>query len=413
MPISTLSLVLGLSISSGYASDDPLSHQDWGAISVDQTKDLPQQYTTPVNKAGVPWGDFSLNGKKYKIQNVSGSNMACFFNSMGLNAAAQAKLLRENKNNSLVRWMVGNDILSAFHNPEQLSGKVKVAIGYNEYMQARDEIDKLEEKRNSLLKENGGNTDVLPEELQKAKLVEKENEIFETFKKRCMSSAAFLAYVDTYIDNNEMMAFAPDGGVNHDDIGQNFTAIDAIAYLNNIGVQIYTWADRKKPLVDGNIHLSHQYIPDGATRIARLYYNPYHFQAFVSAVDEEAERQAKAQEELRKQQEAERQAKDQEELRKQQEAERQAKTQEELRKQQEAERQAKDQEELRKQQEVERQAKAQEELRKQQEAERQAKDQQQGTGELESIGSSQPQVGDVRTNNAKKERWNGSRWVRM
>ena len=319
MRISTLSLLLGLSISSVYSSDDPLHHQDWDAIFVGQAQGLPQQHTNPVNETGAPWGDFSLSGSAYKIQNVSGSNMACFFNSMGLNAAAQAKLLRENRNDPLVRWMVGNDILSATHNPEQLSGKVKTAIGYNEYMQARKEIDDLEEKRNRILKENGENTDALPEELQKAKLVEKENEIFDAFKKRCMSNAAFLAYVDTYIDNNEMMAFAPDGGANYDDIGQNFTAIDAIAYLNNIGVQIYTWADHEKPLENGNVHLSHQYIPDRATKIARLFYYPYHFQAFVPVVDE--------QEELRKQQETERQAKAQEELRKQQEAERQAKAQ--------------------------------------------------------------------------------------
>ena len=373
MRISTLSLLLGLSVSSVYSSDDPLQHQDWDAIFVGQAQGLPQQHTNPVNVTGAPWGDFSLSGSAYKIQNVSGSNMACFFNSMGLNAAAQAKLLRENRNAPLVRWMVGNDILSATHNPEQLSGKVKTAIGYDQYMQARKEIDDLEEERNRILKENGENTDALPEKLQKAKLVEKENEIFDAFKKRCMSSAAFLAYVDTYIDNNEMMAFAPDGGANYDDIGQNFTAIDAIAYLNNIGVQIYTWADHEKPLENGNVHLSHQYIPDRATKIARLYYHPYHFQAFVPAVDE----------------------------------------QEELRKQQEAERQAKAQEELRKQQEAEHQAKAQEELRKQQEAEHQAKAQQQEGGELESTGSSQPQVGDVRINNAKKERWTGSRWVRM
>ncbi|MBX3457949.1 MAG: cell envelope integrity protein TolA [Candidatus Paracaedibacteraceae bacterium] len=402
MRISTLSLLLGLSISSVYSSDDPLRDQDWDAIFVEQARDLPQQHTTPVNETGAPWGDFSLGGKQYKVQNVSGSNMACFFNSMGLNAAEQAKLLREKKNSSLVRWMVGNDILSATHNPEQLSATVRKAIGYDEYIQARQKIDDLEEERNRILKENGGKTEDLPPDLQKAELQRKENAIWEAFRQRCMSSAAFLAYVNTYIDNNEMMAFAPDGGVNHDDIGQNFTAIDAIAYLNNIGVQIYTWADRKKPLVDGNIHLSHQYIPDGATRIARLYYNPYHFQAFVPVVDE--------QEELRKQQEAERQAKAQEELRKQQEAERQAKAQEELRKQQEAERQAKAQEELRKQQELERQAKAQEELRKQQ-GSGQSQVQQQGSRELESL--SQPQVGDVRINNTKRERWNGSRWVRM
>jgi hypothetical protein len=141
------------------------------------------------------------------------------------------------------------------------------------------------------------------------------------------------------------------------------------------------------------------------------------------AKEEQARKEKEAREENARQEEARRWREEQERFRKaQEESQRRYEEQERLRKaQEESKRRYEEQERIRKAQE--------ESQRRYEEQARQSSSSSSNTG-YGSYGYSQPKpqyeqpsynqeaeeqpkIGDVRINNAKKERWNGSRWVRM
>ena len=54
----------------------------------------------------------------------------------------------------------------------------------------------------------------------------------------------------------------------------NYTSIDAIAYMNRLGIRIYA-PDK------GHLRLMHNYIPANATEVAYVYHEGPHFQALI------------------------------------------------------------------------------------------------------------------------------------
>lgn len=53
-----------------------------------------------------------------------------------------------------------------------------------------------------------------------------------------------------------------------------YCPVSALAYINNIGMKIYT------PAL-GNLNLLYQYIPKGATEVGYVYHSGLHFQALI------------------------------------------------------------------------------------------------------------------------------------
>ena len=229
----------------------------------------------PMNRIGALQEIYHIEGKVLRRQNVAGDNMRCFFNAIGLNPDGQIAQLAFFANDPIVRYMIANEIVSATANPDQIPAQVKEAINYNLYHTERTALDALENTRNALLLEQNlnhhlQNNQLLPQEYQN--LGQRGEEILEQLRIRALSLNAYIAFINHYIGNREMMATLHD--VQHNG-NANYTSIDAIAYLENIGIKIVT------PNEDGGLTLIHEYIPENATEVAYIYHQGVHFQALL------------------------------------------------------------------------------------------------------------------------------------
>ncbi|MDP1975862.1 MAG: hypothetical protein Q8K37_07835, partial [Alphaproteobacteria bacterium] len=229
----------------------------------------------PINRIGALQEIYHIHGKALRRQNVAGANMRCFFNAIGFNAEGQMVQLAFLANEPILRYMIANEIVSAAANPDQIPMQVQEAIDYNLYRTERITLDALEEVRSTLLFEQGPNEHfqniaLLPEEYQN--LGQRGEEILEQLRIRASSLNAYNTYINYHIGNEEMMVALLDLQNNGN---ANFTSIDAIAYLNEIGIKIFT------PHQEEGLTLIHEYIPENATEVAYIYHQDVHFQALI------------------------------------------------------------------------------------------------------------------------------------
>jgi len=233
----------------------------------------------PLNTVGKTQKTYRIDGKTFYLQNVSGKSMRCFFNAVGLKADIEIEKLRSKDNDPIVRYMVANEIVSAAANPDQLPKQVKDTISYTLYEAQRDTLDHLEETRSEKLaaqNPDGNLQDLqaLPMGLQK--VGKKGDAILEELRKRAFSLKAFSAFLDYHIGSENMMvALHGVQGEAQDNKNADYTSIDAIAYINNLGIKIYQPNGKK------GLHLTHQFIPHGTTEVVYLYHQGLHFQALV------------------------------------------------------------------------------------------------------------------------------------
>ena len=205
--------------------------------------------------------------------------MRCFFNAIGLEADMEIAKLKSKSDDSLVRYMIANEIVSAAANPAQLPQSVKDVIQYTLYEARRGADDVLDKKRSDRLCEQStdGNlqdTRVLPPPLQN--VGQRKQKTLENLRQRAFSPEAFHAFLDDHIGSENMMVALHDvQGEEGDNPHANYTSIDAIAYVNNLGIKLYN------PDKHGGLRLAHQYIPQDAKEVAYLYHKGVHFQALV------------------------------------------------------------------------------------------------------------------------------------
>lgn len=233
----------------------------------------------PLNPVGEPQQTYKADGKTFKLQNVSGKAMRCFFNAVGLEAETEIKKLKSKSNDPVVRYMVANEIVSAAANPDQLPKQVKETINYTLYEAQRESLDSLETVRSDKLasqSSNGNlqNPQALPLPLQTTK--QRGDQILEELRQRAFSLKAFNDFMDYHIGSERMMVALHDvKGEKQDNINANYTSIDAIAYINNLGIKVY------QPTGKESLRLAHQYIPQGATEVVYIYHEGVHFQALI------------------------------------------------------------------------------------------------------------------------------------
>lgn len=254
---------------------DELAGFDYSTLAINQhlsIHDLPIRNVT-INTDGMPQEPYVIHGRYFRRQNVSGQGMRCFFNTMGLHPDGQIELLKWLKNDPSVRYMIANEIVSSLANPEQIPESVKRAIGYRDYQQQLNQIDRLAHERNDLLAAqnsdpNFTNVHLLPQQYHN--LDERYETLREEVRQRALSLGAIHAFLNDHIGNEAMMVALHDisgNGIN------NFTSIDAIAYAENIGIMIFS------PTEDGTLNLVHQFVPENATAIKYIYHTGVHFQA--------------------------------------------------------------------------------------------------------------------------------------
>ena len=213
--------------------------------------------SNPINRVGEPGKRYRFNNRIFYLQNVSGECFRCFFNAMGLNYNQQAVKFAINADHPYVRWMVANDIMSALAHPEQLSDEIKVLPWYQAYLQERDDIN--------LAQNTGGNGRVL---------YDWDNMALNKALERALSLETIKAFVRGHImQDYVMMATLPDDR-NLTDPKSNYTAIDAIAFFNNVGIKIYQPVER-------GLRLIHTFVPVNAQKIIYLYLADHHFQTFI------------------------------------------------------------------------------------------------------------------------------------
>jgi len=221
---------------------------------------------------------YPIDSKIFRRQNVSGYRMRCFFNSTGLKAEEQIYKLRKYQNDPVVRYMIANEIVSAAKTPEQLPDEIKKAINYELYEQQIEPInaEKVRVEGMRLL---------TTEELQN--LNKQEEAILEEIRQRACIVEAFNAFLDYHIGNLQMMVANRDvKGDDPENKDPNYTSIDAIAYINNLGIKIYQPAqikdlDGNTRIVKGELDLIHEFFPAKATRVAYLYHADVHFQTLI------------------------------------------------------------------------------------------------------------------------------------
>lgn len=234
----------------------------------------------PFNIVGHPKGTFKLDGHIFTLQNVDGISMRCFFNAIGLVRIEEIKKLIANHNNHIVRYMIANEIVSAALTPEQIPLEVQKIINYGLYKHQMEQIGEFQEQRSAILAAQTTNPDL--QDTSKLSHVHKNigaisEGPLEDLRKRAFTLKAFNAFLLHYIGNDEMMVALQDvSGDKGGNINANYTSIDAIAYINNIGIKIY-----QQDTSYGKLRLAHQFIPKHATEIAYLYHEGNHFQAFI------------------------------------------------------------------------------------------------------------------------------------
>ncbi|MDP1724433.1 MAG: hypothetical protein Q8L85_06995 [Alphaproteobacteria bacterium] len=268
-----------------FVTEDALLNYDYTQLIIPRRLNaahLPVR-NNPINRIGDLQEIYDIDGRRVRRQNVAGTNMRCFFNAIGLNPNGQVAQLAFFSNDPIVRYMLANEIVSAARDPDQIPIQVKTAINYDLYRMERAALDALEETRNALLLEQNPNEHfqniaLLP--LQYQNLGQRGEEILEQLRRRALSLNAYNAFIDHHIGNEEMMVTLLDLQNNGN---ANFTSIDAIAYLNDIGIKIFT------PHQEEGLTLIHEYIPENATEVAYIYHQGVHFQALVPVEDVIAE----------------------------------------------------------------------------------------------------------------------------
>lgn len=176
----------------------------------------PQPETLPIHKELLrqvrgSYKSFKIEGREFKLINVSGKNNNCFFNALGVNRSEQVDLLLNNITNPTIKAMLRNGM-----EVNNFTGEIAKFVYNNVGTGAMIQFNELRE-----LLEQGGQT----------------------------TSA---------IDPKQ------------------YTEIDAIAKLNNLGLRIY------RPKINTqDLLLVHEYIPENATSVAFLYHEGIHFQKLI------------------------------------------------------------------------------------------------------------------------------------
>ena len=229
-----------------------------------------------MNKEGMLQESYEIDGQRFKRQNVSGVGLNCFFNAMGLHREGQIYQLKFFVDDPVMRFMIANEIISATHNPEQLSDQLKRTIHYQAYATQRGELDVLQQERNQVLHQQSFDPNLdLPECYQN--LRQRDDVLLDDLRRRALQREAYETFVDYDISGEQMMVTLFDLNNN---LNGNFTSIDAIAYANQIGIKIY------QPAEEGVLRLIHQYVPENANEIVYLYHSGVHFQALVPVTSE-------------------------------------------------------------------------------------------------------------------------------
>jgi len=201
-------------------------------------------HTSPINKSGQPQGEYIIEGKDFKRQDVSGDRMRCFFNSMGLDFTKQIELLKQNSKNVYILKMIANEIINAARaNSSELPESLKTVINFKLFQEEMKTIDELREKRNKALEAQSPAPEkrdpkLLSDELKNVDLLE--NEVVASLRERAETEDAFLTFLKDYIGKGNMMVAVPDvQGQEGDNLDGNSCSIDAIALLNEIELRIY------------------------------------------------------------------------------------------------------------------------------------------------------------------------------
>jgi len=243
--------------------------------------DLPVR-NAPINIIETSTELHKIDAKDFRRQDVSGTSMRCFFNAVGLDAKLEINKLKSHQNDPIIRYMIANEIVSAATNPDQLPKELKEVIDYPTYQTQRREIDALESQRSSKLALQNSNpelqdTRILPESLRDTN--QKGVEALNNLRQRSLTYNSCGIFLDKHIGSEQMMVSLQDV---QGDVGgntnANYTSIDAVAYINKIGLKIF------QPTREGSLRLAHQFIPEDAREIAYLYHQGFHFQALVSFV---------------------------------------------------------------------------------------------------------------------------------
>jgi hypothetical protein len=271
-----------------------------------------------ANPIFAPLGNFEIDGKKMYLQNVSGMGNRCFFNAMGLKREHAISLLFANKEeNRFVRLAFVNEIVSSLENPDQLPYSVLKLIGYEGFVQSKKTIFALEEEKNVLNKEleelakkikqqvelNGGKEGSADEALyvrQKEltlilaqdifqNLTEKHELLLQQVRLKAASLDTFMAYLKEYIAGGQMMVCLPQ--VQGDDIGL-LTVIDAISYLYDTGIRVFTFEPLKKgqlekdvPYSERKLRLTHSFVHKDSTKVKYILHHGIHFMSFMPVTE--------------------------------------------------------------------------------------------------------------------------------
>ncbi|ACE05786.1 hypothetical protein Aasi_0363 [Candidatus Amoebophilus asiaticus 5a2] len=264
-----------------HEEEDPLQEfycSDLGILTrVDMGNNLPIA-KEPLRIVEDGSDTYQINGKEFRRQNVSGEGMDCFFNAAGLEREEQIARLKKHKDNETVRAMIANEIISAAKSSHELPEEVKEVINYTLYESQIDQINRLKEDRNRQLaaqsvKSEEQDLDKLPSVLQN--IDRKEEKVLAALRQRASTVEAYIAFINHHIGKLEMMVSLHDvKGDDPQNKDRNYTSIDAIAYINQLGIKIY------QP-ENGELRLIHQFFPTNAAKIVYLYHSGIHFQALI------------------------------------------------------------------------------------------------------------------------------------
>jgi hypothetical protein len=254
------------------------------SLTPEQAIGLPARTIDPQYRLEkIPEAPHIINGIHFASWHVSGHDFRCFFNSMGLNAADQITLLLNNQNDPVIRAIIANEIVSAWHHYYELQAPVRQALQSADLANRQGRLNRL----------MGSNRQ---EELR-AQITQEQNAILNELRVRASRPEVFVSFVThqigTRIDSEEgspypMMVMQADVQGDEEKTDNNalynLSAIDAILRLNNIGGRFFH-------IKRSNRRLIHEYIPEGATQIAYLRYShaAQHFDALVpyDEIDEE------------------------------------------------------------------------------------------------------------------------------
>lgn len=262
----------GASFQNAMENLDSLTDEDFDSLTISQhasPHSLPVG-APPLNTVRTPSRIYTIKGRNFKRQNVSGRNMRCFFNAAGLDPATVLQKLRNGGDEIILRHMIANEIVASALNPEQISESLKCALDYEAFKKEQDEIDGLKVERNDFIRRQSSET--MPVEFNGLDARETHN--FESLRKKARTKSAYQAFLEGHIDIGEMMVTLIDV---RGDIKKNLSSVDAAAFVSNIGIEIYT----PNATDQGSLRLTHAYIPPNADKVAYLFHQGTHFQALL------------------------------------------------------------------------------------------------------------------------------------